>query len=176
MTGARVVRVLVLAMVMAGVLAGPLIAAETIDRVLAVAGGQIITLSDVTAARDLGLAVPGTAGDPIRAILSQLIDRELVLAEVDRYAPPEPTAEAVDRDLAAVRARFASPEAYASALARSGVDDNHVRDLVRQNLRIRAYEDQRFSIADSRRQALIDEWMAGLRRRGDVTDLYQASR
>ena len=149
--------------------------AETIDRVLAVVGGQggqIITLSDVTAARDLGLVSPGPSGDPIRIILSLLIDRELVLAEVDRYAPPEPSPAAVDDELAAVRARFASAAAYESVLERSGVDDKHVRELVRQNLRIRAYQEQRFSPSDPRRQASIDEWMAALRRRGDVVDLY----
>ncbi|PYR47280.1 MAG: hypothetical protein DMF89_19360 [Acidobacteria bacterium] len=42
--------------------------AETIDRVLAVVAGQIITLSDVTAARDLGLQTPGSATDPVRAV------------------------------------------------------------------------------------------------------------
>jgi hypothetical protein len=31
-----------------------------------------------------------------------------MLAEVDRYAPPEPPADAIERDLAAVRGRFAS--------------------------------------------------------------------
>ena len=44
-----------------------------------------------------------------------------------------------------------------------------------QDLRIRAYLDQRFSGAPTTgRQTLIDDWMAGLRRRGDVIDLYLA--
>ena len=77
-------------------LAGPVVRAETIDRVLAVVAGQLITLTDVTAAIDLGLQSADGAADPVRAVLSRLIDRELVLAEVDRYAPPEPTAGAVD--------------------------------------------------------------------------------
>ena len=67
--------------------------AEVIDRVLAVVGGQLITLTDVIAARDLRLVAPPTGADPTRDLLSKLIDRELVLAEVERYAPPEPTAE-----------------------------------------------------------------------------------
>jgi hypothetical protein len=146
--------------------------AETIDRVLAVVAGQLITLTDVTAARDLGLVAAGAAADPVRAVLSTLIDRELVLSEVERYAPPEPTAEAVDRELALVRGRFTSPAEFDAALARSGLDEKHVRETLRQDLRIRAYEDQRFTAADSRRQSLIDEWVAGLRRRGDVVDLY----
>ena len=76
---------------------------ETIDRVLAVAANQVITLSDVTAAIDLGLQSTDGAGDPVRAVLSKLIDRELVLAEVDRYAPAEPTTEAVSREVTRVR-------------------------------------------------------------------------
>src|SRR5471032_2258897 len=80
-----------------GMLATHVVRAETIDRVLAVAAGQLITLSDVTVATDLGLQSPDGSADPVRAVLSKLIDRELVLAEVDRYAPAEPTTEAVDR-------------------------------------------------------------------------------
>jgi hypothetical protein len=149
---------------------------ETIDRVLAVVAGQIITLSDVTAARDLRLETADGAADPTRAVLSKLIDRELVLAEVDRYAPPEPTAEAVDREVARVRARFASAAALDAALARSGIDEQHLRETLRQTLRIRAYMEQRFTGTDERRQALVNDWIAGLRRRGDVIDLYLPGR
>ena len=146
--------------------------AETIDRVLAVAAGQLITLSDVTVATDLGLQSPDGSADPVRAVLNKLIDRELVLAEVDRYAPAEPTAEAVDREVERVRQRFPSPAAFDAALARSGIDEKHLRETLRQDLRMRAYLDQRFSAAADRRAALADEWMAGLRRRGGVVDLY----
>jgi hypothetical protein len=189
--------------------------AETIDRVLAVAAGELITLSDVTAARDFGLVAGGDAADPIRAILVKLIDRELILAEVDRFAPPEPAAEAIDRELQRIQARFASPDAFDQALSRSGIDANHLRQTLRDNLRIRAYEDQRFTTApptdeelsryyrdhpqtftrqgqlvsfeaarpdviramtEDRRTTLIADWVAGLRRRADVIDLYLPGR
>ena len=146
--------------------------AETIDRVLAVVAGQLITLTDVTAARDLGLQSAEGASDPVRAVLTKLIDRELVLAEVERYAPPEPTADAVDREVQRVRERFPSRAALDAALGRSGIDEKHLRETLRQDLRTRAYLDQRFPMALPRRQALIDEWMAGLRKRGDVMDVY----
>jgi hypothetical protein len=147
-------------------------AAEIIDRVLAVAAGQVITLSDVTAARELGLQTVDAGADPVRSILTKLIDRELMLAEVERYGPPEPAADLVERELAAVRARFPSASAYDATLARSGYDEKHLRDTIRQELRLRAYLDQRFTPADPRRTALIDEWVAGLRRRGNVVDVY----
>src|SRR5437879_11521452 len=86
--------------------------AEIIDRVLAVVGGIVITQSDVTAAFDLGLASPGQTDDPLAAVLSQLIDRQLMLAEVERYVPPEPVPDALDRATAEVRARFASEQAF----------------------------------------------------------------
>ena len=150
----------------------PLLRAETIDRVLAVVAGQLITLTDVRAALDLRLQTTDGAADPVRAVLSKLIDRELILTEVDRYAPPEPTAEAVDREVQRVLARFPSQEVLDAALARSGIDEKHLRETLRQDLRTRAYLDQRFTAASDRRQALLDDWMAGLRRRGDVIDLY----
>jgi len=156
------------------VLASP-VGAETIDRVLAVAAGQLIMLSDVVAVRDLGI-VPATAeGDPVGSVLAKLIDRELMLAEVDRYAPPEPDNTDIDREVAAVRSRFASDKAFNDVLARSGFAPAHVREIVRQNLRLRAYLDQRFTAPDGgqqRRQMLIDDWVAGLRRRTPVINLY----
>src|SRR5882672_5890635 len=160
------------AALVAATFAGGVARAETIERVLAVVAGQLITLSDVTAARDLGLESADGAADSVRAILIRLIDRELMLAEVDRYGPPEPTAEAVDREVEQVRARFPSPDAFNAALVRSGIDEKHLRETLRQNLRMAAYLDQRFTSAADRRQALIEEWTAGLRRRGDVIDLF----
>jgi len=144
------------------------VGAETLDRVLAVAAGQVILLSDVTAARDLGLQTATGAADPIRALLGKLVDRELVLAEVERYAPPEPDAAAVDRALQRLRDRFPSEQAFQAVLNRSGIDDKHVREMVRQDLRVAAYLDQRFASAGDRRTQLVDDWIAGLRRRGDV--------
>jgi hypothetical protein len=166
---------LTIGLIAAGTLSVPL-RAELIDRVLAFVAGQVITLSDVTAARELGLQPTTGDPDPIRAVLAKLIDRELELAEVERYAPPEPSAAAVDSEVAAIRARFPTAEAFEAALARSGLDDRHLRETLRQDLRIHAYEDQRFAGAGERRAAVYAEWMAGLRRRGDVSDLYLTGR
>jgi len=154
------------------VLVSTSIRAETIDRVLAVVEGQLITLTDVTAARDLGLQTADGGADPVRAILTKLIDRELALAEVERYAPPEPAADAIDRELERMRARFQKPGDFDAALARSGIDERHVRETLRQDLRMTAYMNQRFTAADERRGAAVNEWLAGLRRRADVIDLY----
>lgn len=150
--------------------------AEVIDRVLAVVAGNLITLSDVTAAYELGLVAPKASADPTREVLSRLIDRELEIAEVERYAPAEPSADDVDREVQVVRARFATAAAFDAVLTRTGIDLAHVRETLREDLRIRAYLDQRFTVADDRRQQVIEDWVAGLRRRADIIDLYLAGR
>ena len=138
----------------------------------------MIMLSDVTAARDLGLVPDDRAADPIGDVLAKLINRELVLIEVNRYVPPEPADDAIDREVASVRARFPSREAFEAALAQSGIAESHVRAIVRENLRIRSYIDQRFTGAESeaRRLMLVDEWVAGLRQRANIVDLYTPGR
>lgn len=119
---------------------------EIIERVLAVAAGDVITLADVTAARSFGMVPVPTGSDPVGEVLDLLIERSLVLAEVDRYAPPEPVAADVDRELGAVRARFGTASAFDAALARVGMDERYLRETLRQDLRIRAYIEQRFTV------------------------------
>lgn len=185
---------------------------EVIDRMLAVVAGDLIMMSDVAAAVEFGLVPQAAGADVTGVVLSQLIDRSLMLDEVQRYAPPEPSAEAVDRELQAVRERFLTPEAFQSALARYGVEESSLRQTLRANLRLRAYLSQRFSAvppsdeellqyfatnqerfsrtgesvsfenvrADvlqalelERRQSMVGEWLNGLRRRANITSVYQ---
>ena len=180
--------------------------AEIIDRVLAAVNASVITLSDVEAVQRFGLIdVRGDRG----AVLERLIERNLTLAEVNRYAPPEPADGVVDARMADVRRRFGSDERFAAALAEVGISEAQLRAYVRDDLRIRAYLTQRFGAAlqpaeadileyyrthpseftrdgvllsypeahddaragliAERRAALVRDWLAGLRRRADIT-------
>ncbi|MGE0043514.1 MAG: hypothetical protein AB7H88_17695 [Vicinamibacterales bacterium] len=120
---------------------------ELIERTLAIVGGQVITLSDARTALALGLVDGAGAGDPIAAAASRLVDRQLVLREVQRYAPPEPAADAVTARVAVARDRFASDTAFEQALAAGGFTRERLRAWVRDDLRIQAYLDQRFAVA-----------------------------
>ena len=119
--------------------------AEIIDRALAVVGGSVITLSDVNAADRLGLVDVEATGDRTAAVLAKLIDRQLILIEVDRYAPAEPTSDALDAQVQRARARFASGDLFTQTLARLGLDEKRFRQMLRDDLRLRAYLDQRFT-------------------------------
>ncbi len=71
--------------------------AQIIDRVLAVVGGEPITLSDVTAAERFGLVpAPDAGGDRVQSGMNALIERQLQLIEVNRYVPPEPRDSEID--------------------------------------------------------------------------------
>lgn len=170
------VRRVALVAMLAGTGSGAVCAQELLDRVLAVASGDVITLSDVRTSLELGRVETGGAPDPVRVALSQLIDRALVLDEVERFAPPEPTSAEVDAAFAGAVARFASPAAFDAVLARNGVDRPYVRALLREDLRIRAYLDQRFTAENVESQRrLVNEWVSGLRQRAQVIDQYTSS-
>lgn len=132
--------------------AGPII-----DRILASASGTILTLSDVHAAIGLGLVNTDGAEDQVASGLDQLIDRALMLIEVERYAPPDPEEAAVDARLAQLRRRFSSGEALQRALAAYGITEPRLRAIARDDLRLQAYLAQRFT---SRTQVSDDEVLA----------------
>src|SRR5689334_14476088 len=94
------------ALLLAGIMScASLVHAEIIDRILAVVDGAIIMQSDVAVAARLGMVPAATAADPTQGTLDALIERRLILAEVDRYAPPDPPEAEVDRHLADIRTR-----------------------------------------------------------------------
>lgn len=119
--------------------------ADIIDRVLAVVDGALIIQSDVLGAIRLGIVTAQAAPDPVPAVLDSLIERRLILAEVDRYAPPDPAEADVDRALEAVRARV-GPAALEATLSQTGSGLDQLRRFLRDDLRIRAYLQQRFGM------------------------------
>lgn len=129
-------------LLLAGVLGGPAATAEIIERILAIVNGSVITLSDAHAATQFGI-VTGPS-DERAGLVNRLIDRRLMLTEVDRYAPPEPKAEQIDAGVAAVRNRFASQAAFETALASVGMTLEQLRRHKRDDLRVEAYLQQRF--------------------------------
>lgn len=166
-------------------------AAEIIDRVVAILPGAVVTQVDVQVALDLGLVEVQPAGDRFASALSALIDRLLMLNEVRRVMPPDPSPPVVQARIAQMRARFESPAAFARALAIGGIDDAILEVHAADDLRLSEYLEERFGVAaqptpqeaqqldgaararlvTERRQTLIAAWIGELRRRADVTIL-----
>ena len=136
-------------------------AQQLLDQVVARVGSSAITRTDVDAALAFGV-VSSSQGDPVQ----QVIDRRLMLAEVEKFRPPEP-AEADVTALSAKMKGTAGGDANA-IMKRTGVDDKRLIELARDTLRLQAYIAQRFGTGDRSGQQ-ITRWIEDLRTRGDVT-------
>ena len=121
---------------------------ELIERTLAIVGGQAVTLSDARAAITFKLVDVGGSVDPEQTAAARLVDRELMLREVRRYAPPAPTEAAIEVRLGEIRKAFPG-ESLARALEISGLTEARLRAWVRDDLRTQAYLAQRFVSAST---------------------------
>ena len=151
--------------------------ADVIDRIMAVVGGQPITLSDVNAAILFRLVeAPAGTADPIGYTLDRLIERTLLLSEVERFQPPEPDPIEITIRVDEIEQRFGSAAAFDKALAVTGMTREQLRRYLRDDLRITTYLNQRFgaSVDPVERRIAITTWLADLRKRADVTILYLA--
>ena len=119
--------------------------AEIIDRILAVVDGRLITLSDARGVVRMGLEASPSTGDPIRATLDVLIERHLMLTEVERYGPPEPPTSEIQAHVAGLRGRFVDARQFEAALAEAGMRVEEMEQYVRDSLRIESYLEQRFT-------------------------------
>jgi hypothetical protein len=151
--------------------------AEIIDRIMAVVGGQPIMLSDVNAMLLFRLVdAPAGTRDPLAHALDRLIERSLMLAEVDRFQPPEPAPVEISLRIQEIEQRAGSPDAFAKALAVTGMTREQLQRHIRDDLRITTYLNQRFGTNRdaAERAAAIAAWGAEIRRRADVIVQYQA--
>ena len=146
--------------------AAPLAAQNVIERVLARVDASVIMLSDVRAAIGLGLVDAPGGPDAERLALDRLIDRQVLLHEVARFSPPEPTEGAIDETAALMRARAGArlPELMKS----TGIDDTRIRELARDTLRIQSYVRQRFGTAATLADADVGQWLRDTRKRATV--------
>ena len=113
-----------------------------LDRVVARVNGTAITLTDVRAALALGIVDAPAGADRETVATDQLINRQLVLAEVARFAPPEPAAAAIASETDALTSKAGG--GLTALMASTGIDQAGIRDIARDNLRIQSYLDQRF--------------------------------
>jgi hypothetical protein len=116
----------------------PLTGQQLLDRIVARVNGTAITFTDMNAAIALGIVSSSSAID-------QLIDRQLVLAEVARFLPPEPPPSAVAVEAGSLTTNAGAK--LAEVMASTGVDEARIREMARENLRIQAYLNQRFGAA-----------------------------
>ena len=112
-----------------------------LDRVVARVNGSVLLLSDVRAAVIFGL-VEGPADSELA--VEEMVQRALLVEEVNRFPPPEPAAEAVNAELDRLRVRAGT--SLEDVQRGTGLSAENVRLLARDRLRIQGYIDQRFGV------------------------------
>lgn len=134
-------------------LSGATLHAQVLDRILAVVDGAPIMQSDVTAAIRLGLSPTARATDPVAATVDFLVERRLMLGEVERYAPPDPADADIDRHVDDIKRR--SGGQFSTLLAQLGLTEDQLRREVRDDLRIDAYLQQRFGAVQPSEEEML---------------------
>ena len=136
-----------------------LCARQLLDHVVARVNGSPVFLSDVRAAVGFGLIEPGPDSDQTR----QMVRRQVLLAEVSRFPPPEPAAADVAAELARMKGRVRDAAAFQRE---QGLSDQQVQSMARDSLRIEAYLAQRFGA--TRPRDAVEQWIKELEGRADV--------
>lgn len=160
---------------------GPL---ELRDRILAVVDEDPILSSDVDRSITLGL-VERREGESERElrrrVLESLIDQRVRLHEVERFGIEQVPVEAIEEQVAAIRARFSSEEELQRRLAEVGLDLAGLRQLVARQLAVWIYFEEFLgprifvSLEDIRRH--YEETLAPeLRARGEPVPPIEAVR
>jgi hypothetical protein len=139
----RRVLLLHLAFCMLHYMSTPASAQQLLDRVLARIAAEAITQTDVQTLIELGLADAKSPTDP--AAVRQAVERQLILREVARFPQSEPRPAAVDEQLATMKARVGTR--LDAVMRANGLDDERLRGMARDTLRIRNYLEQRFGFA-----------------------------
>ncbi len=149
--------------------------AVLVDRIVAVVDEEAIFLSDVEQAIALGQLVPrqGEGLEELRRrVVDRIVDQRLQLHEVERFDAGQVSIEEVEGQVAAIRARFEDDRSWQSWLAGLGLDKEGVRHLVRRQLRVLAYVEERlgprvFVDLDDVRSYYAGELTAEMERRGE---------
>jgi hypothetical protein len=121
---------------------------QVVDRVVAVVGIEIITLSDIRIEKTMRKVL----GEPLpkdeRDLLDELIDQRLIRAELDRYPGGEPTEAELDGQFGQIKDL-------------RGLPPETVREAVREHLRVQRFFSERFgrfiSVSEAEIQKCYDE-------------------
>lgn len=124
-------------------------AAATVDRVAAVVDRQAIAVSEVTQMVETRFFSRGAgqSDDAYRhAVLDSLIAQTLRYRDVERFgAPQEIPRDSIEARLQEIRKRFASPSEFTAALQRAELTADEFAALVKRQLQVEAYIQERFA-------------------------------
>lgn len=133
-------------LILAALLALPA-SAVTIDRVAAVVDRQVLTVSEIAQLVEIRFFPRLSASDDDyrREVLDALIAQALRYRDVERFGAQDITADAVESRVLELQRRFTSEVEFAAALERAELTPEELRALVKRQLQVEAYIQERFA-------------------------------
>ena len=122
-------------------------AAVTIDRIAAVIDRQVLTVSEVTKMVEIRF-FPRTSeseDDHRRDVLDALIAQALRFRDVERFGGQDIPLDTIEARLVEIQRRFPSETEFLAAIARAELSIDEVRALVKRQLQVEAYIQERFA-------------------------------
>ena len=144
------------------------------DRIAAVVDRQVITVSEITQMVELRF-FPQTAGtsadDMRRDILESLIAQALRFRDVERFGAEDVPKDSIESRVQEIAKRFASPADFDAALRSAEITPAELRTLVKRQLQVEAYVQERFAplvfVSNDEIQSYYDStWSQQRRSRG----------
>jgi hypothetical protein len=123
------------------------LSAVTVDRIAAVVDRQVLTVSEVSQMVSLRF-FPRTAEDEDahrREVLDALIAQALRFRDVERFGAQDIPRDTIEARLVEIQRRFSSEAEFNAAVTRAELTLDEVRALVKRQLQVEAYIQERFA-------------------------------
>lgn len=122
--------------------------AVTVDRIAAVIDQQVLTVSEVNQMATVRFfpRVAGRSEDEYRRdILDALIAQALRFRDVERFGAADIPKDSIEARLIEIRKRFPAPADLDAALAQAELTPDELRALIKRQLQVEAYIQERFA-------------------------------
>jgi hypothetical protein len=122
--------------------------AAVVDRVAAVLDRQVLTVSEISQMVELRFfprEAKQSEDDYRHAVLEALIAQALRFRDVERFGAQDIPKDSIEARLHEIATRFSSPAELDAAIARAELTQDEVRALVKRQLQVEAYIQERFA-------------------------------
>ena len=121
--------------------------AVTVDRIAATVDRQVLTVSEITQMVEIRFFARAseTEEDHRRDVLDALIAQALRFRDVERFGAQDISADVIEARLLDIQRRFPTETEFLAAIARAELTLDEVRALVKRQLQVEAYIQERFA-------------------------------
>jgi len=122
--------------------------AVTVDRIAATVDRQVLTVSEITQMveiRFFARTAETDDDDHRRNVLDALIAQALRFRDVERFGAQDISADVIEARLLEIQRRFPTEAEFLSSVARAELTLDEVRALVKRQLQVEAYIQERFA-------------------------------